>query len=142
MAAKKCTKCGKKKPPSDFYAHPFGAGGRDSKCKECAKLVVKAAYRANREARREYDRRRQRTPERRRKQQETGRRMIRKYPEKHAARLAVKRAVASGRLVSTPCEMCGHPKTEAHHDDYSKPLAVRWLCCRCHKRVHGRLIEG
>lgn len=36
-----------------------------------------------------------------------------------------------GKLVPGPCEVCGSVDTEKHHDDYSRPLAVRWLC-----RVH------
>nr|DAD85891.1 MAG TPA: hypothetical protein [Siphoviridae sp. ctGdK3] len=31
---------------------------------------------------------------------------------------------------------------EAHHDDYSKPLQVRWLCRRHHKQLHKELKES
>lgn len=39
------------------------------------------------------------------------------------------------------CSSCGNPPgngyTRAHHDDYAKPLEVRWLCGSCHKKQHG-----
>ncbi len=46
-------------------------------------------------------------------------------------------AVADGRLVHQPCEVCGSSKTDAHHDDYAKPLDVRWLCRVHHKEHHA-----
>mgnify|MGYP001563464033 CR=1 FL=1 len=45
------------------------------------------------------------------------------------------RAIRLGLLVPKPCEACGVTDVQAHHDDYSKPLDVRWLC-RTHHAVH------
>lgn len=61
-----------------------------------------------------------------------------RYPEKEAARLAVRNAVRAGRLTRGQCEHgegCDG-RVEAHHDDYSKPLDVRWLCSRHHGEEH------
>lgn len=34
------------------------------------------------------------------------------------------------------CEVCGVEETvDAHHEDYSRPLFVRWVCRACHKRL-------
>jgi len=35
-----------------------------------------------------------------------------------------------------PCEVCGATPALRHHDDYSKPLDIRWLCPLHHKAVH------
>jgi hypothetical protein len=51
-------------------------------------------------------------------------------------RLATNAAIRSGKLVRGLCEVCGAAKPEAHHDDYSKPLDVRWLCSKHHKQLH------
>lgn len=55
-------------------------------------------------------------------------------PQAHAA---VKKAREAGELTAQPCEICGKEKAEAHHDDYSKPLEVRWLCRSHHGQHHG-----
>lgn len=62
----------------------------------------------------------------------------RRHPGKYAAHLAVQRALKHGDLIKTPCEVCGHPIVDAHHDDYHAPLAVRWLCRRHHTLLHKR----
>lgn len=46
------------------------------------------------------------------------------------------KAIDSGEIQKQPCEICGEDKAEAHHDDYNKPLEVRWLCRNCHKEWH------
>lgn len=55
------------------------------------------------------------------------------------ARRACRKARENGVLVQQPCEQCGDVKTQAHHDDYSKPLDVRWLCSRCHAAIHYQM---
>ena len=57
-------------------------------------------------------------------------------PEKRRAHEMVKDAIRRGDLIKQNCEGCGENKVEAHHDDYTKPLDVRWLCRRCHRDEH------
>lgn len=63
-------------------------------------------------------------------------------PEKYLAHVAVQRALSGGALVKQPCEVCGAVEgdgvlIDAHHDDYAKPLVVRWLCRQHHIRLHN-----
>lgn len=54
------------------------------------------------------------------------------------AHKAVENAIIRG-LLQRPgvCDECSNPcKPHAHHDDYSKPLEVRWLCQSCHAKIH------
>lgn len=48
----------------------------------------------------------------------------------------VLKAVKSGELIRQPCQVCGYDKAIAHHDDYDKPLIVRWLCRSHHGLWH------
>jgi ribosomal protein S27AE len=35
------------------------------------------------------------------------------------------------------CQQCGEcRRVVAHHDDYAKPLSIRWLCTKCHRKWH------
>ena len=44
-------------------------------------------------------------------------------------------ALRTGRIIRAPCEVCGDT-AGAHHDDYDKPLSVRWLCFIHHRQYH------
>ena len=67
-------------------------------------------------------------------------------PQDERVHLIVTKAITRGRLVPKPCEDCGASGTDAdgrnlvdaHHDDYNKPLDVRWLCGTCHKKWHEK----
>ena len=63
----------------------------------------------------------------------------RKTGQAQSAKAAVARAIKAGELVRpAKCESCGEGcKPEAHHEDYSKPLDVIWLCKPCHGSAHG-----
>ena len=56
---------------------------------------------------------------------------------KNAARKALNFCVRGGIIKKQPCEICGNPKSEGHHDDYMKPLDVRWLCRKHHVEYHN-----
>ncbi len=87
-----------------------------------AEKAYQAGYRAaNAERLREYDRQPWRDSR------------LRDDPVKRAARQK-----AADNLKQQPCEQCGDPKGQRHHDDYSKPLEVRWLCAPCHGIEHRK----
>lgn len=59
-----------------------------------------------------------------------------RHPGRNAARKMVHRAIRSGKLLRLPCEACGKSPAEAHHEDYSLPLVVRFLCPAHHAAAH------
>lgn len=64
--------------------------------------------------------------------------------EKVRAKGRVEYAIKKGILTRPKvCSICGGgPYIIAHHDDYSKPLQVRWVCCSCHRRIHEGSLTG
>lgn len=80
------------------------------------------------------------SPERRLAARERARMSRLNHPEKIKARNAVNNAIRDGRLKRESCEVCGQV-AQAHHDDYSKPLEVKWLCRKHHDVTHGHSVE-
>ena len=51
----------------------------------------------------------------------------------------MKRALASGEIMKPDaCEVCGDSDRvlHGHHEDYTKPLQLIWVCRVCHSQIH------
>ena len=61
---------------------------------------------------------------------------------KRNARAAISRHLKKGSIIKPhACVECKETRVvrlEAHHDDYRKPLDVRWLCTVCHSLSHKK----
>ena len=135
---KTCFKCHQRKEISKFYAHSKMADGYFNKCKKCAVKDVKKRYRSPEGNLRckVYEKLRAATEHRKLAKKEYQRRSRASHLGRYRANTQVSNAVRDGRLERKPCEVCGNPKSEAHHDDYRKKLSVRWLCFRHHRHHH------
>ena len=136
---KPCFKCGETLPLSQFYRHPEMPDGHVNKCKECNKKDVRENYYAKHEQYRAYEQLRARTPKRKELNVKVTARMRQKFPEKYKAHGLVQKSVVAGTLQRQPCERCGSPQVHAHHEDYTRPLDVMWLCPLHHKERHKEL---
>lgn len=127
MIKYKCTICKKQKPLTDFHKKKRMKFGHSQRCKECHSDYNKSffAVRKGLGYRADY---------------------FKKYRNnnilKISAKVKVRSALHNGTLVRMPCEVCNAIKTEAHHDDYNKPLNVRWLCHKHHMQHHFRIKSG
>lgn len=61
-------------------------------------------------------------------------------PQKHRAQDISKRAIRDGFLVPGKCEINVRclGAIQGHHDDYLKPMSVRWMCRRHHQQWHAQ----
>lgn len=139
--SKECFKCKTVKPLEEFYKHPGMADGHVNKCKDCNKKDVHENRNKKIDYYRQYDRERAKNPKRMKASAEISSAWRKADKRRTAAHNAVTRAVRSGKLIRQPCERCGDKKTEAHHEDYDKPLDVIWLCSVCHKQRHKEIKE-
>jgi len=65
-----------------------------------------------------------------------------KHPERGAANYAVQYGRFRGSLDKDKCVVCGATEDLcAHHEDYSLPLDVVWLCRSCHSKLLGTTLE-
>ena len=148
---KVCKTCGTVKDLDHFYAHKKMADGHLNHCIECVKAREIKRRNDNIEKIRAYDRARANDPKRVQARKEYAqsqsgkqahKRAMEKYKEKfpikRAAHMIFGNAVKNGKIIrADSCSECkSKVKIEGHHDDYSKPLEVRWLCEKCHKAWH------
>lgn len=152
QAVKSCITCKTSKPLDEFYPHKRVKSGLSGNCKECTKASVKAARSRNPERYREWYRLYSHRPEVKAKNklyaQGCGKERrnkstleyMRRNPKKFGAQMMVRGALLCGLLHKKPCEVCGSEnRVQGHHDDYSKPLEVRWLCHPHHAEHHREM---
>lgn len=126
-----CPDCSTEKPLSEFNRDRSRPLGYQNICKACQKVRINA-WRARAMA----------DPimaERIRRRNNAATKHYRHNPvnaDKIAAHQMVNAAIRLGILTAKPCEKCGATPSDAHHDNYRKPLDVRWLCRRHHKEHH------
>lgn len=121
---KRCSKSGLTKALAEFSRHSGYRDGLQYNCKQCI-AAGRKDYPVRAEARRQGDLK-----------------YRQKHREKYLAHRAIENAVHYGSIQRQPCEVCGNPKSEGHHADYSQKFAVRWLCYTHHRAVHAHLQIG
>jgi ribosomal protein S27AE len=135
---KECTKCKDIKTLENFYKSARSKDGLSYKCKPCI-VEYNRIYRSdekimekNRQTKRTY--------------RQAGRDNSMKKPSFHnKAHTMVERAIKRGDLIPPlNCQCCKVLSAGllAHHDDYGKPLEVRWVCPRCHQEIHKKIREA
>lgn len=135
-----CKRCEQPKDEGEYYriSKVF-----DSTCKTCRKAIYRENWHKNYEHNMEVKRRYNKTEAARKSRADCNKRMNEKYREKYLAREKLHWAMKTGKIVKPKtCEDCGAGGViHGHHDDYAKPLEVKWLCMICHKRIHGVLVS-
>lgn len=140
-----CSRCKEKKRGTEFGLDSRRPRGRSSYCPPCRAAIERNDRLANRVTTyAKYKERRRRNPNSARR---AALRNNKLYPKAAYARSVVRNEVKRGRLSRGCCEVCGSAGVHGHHDDYDRPLAVRWLCPIHHREWHlengpGANIEG
>jgi hypothetical protein len=121
---KKCSLCKQVLPLNEFGFNRSTLDGRMGWCRMCVKV-------------------KRSTPEYKEKSRERTARYAEKNKSKVKSRLAIKHAIEAGKLQRKPCEICGSSENiQAHHEDYSKPFDVIWLCLEHHNWIHCKVGRG
>ena len=130
---KECFKCNTVKPLSDFYKHPQMGDGYLNKCKVCNRIDAAKQLEKNKLNPKWIEKEKERVRLKQLKKAGHAKTLI--YAE-------IKKKITSGEIVKKPCEVCGKEKTQGHHEDYSKPFDLVWLCVRHHQDRHIHLRQA
>lgn len=142
MSMKACNECGEEKPLTEFHRNAKSKDGHLNSCKPCRK-IYSDKYRKS-ESAKENRKRYLSSPE--------GRAVVDKHNKlwkernklKCRAHNLVNAHIRRGKIAKgESCEVCGDSdRLHAHHDDYSKPTEIRWLCPQCHADWHNKHGKG
>jgi len=137
---KHCNSCETEKDESEFGKRKASYDGLSAKCRMCQKVYDKA--RNNQEHRVEARAIYAQTDEGRLSSNKAKAEYRKRNPNKSKSHAKVAREIRKGNLFKKPCEKCEGLEVHAHHDDYSAPLNIRWLCAKHHSQWHKENGEG
>lgn len=129
--SKKCFKCGRELPLTEFYKHPKMADGHLNKCKECTKIDVRENYdeKSKDDTWMENERARSREKYKRLNYNNSQLKKIRELnPLERTTSAYLKR-----RGFDTEGK-------EAHHWNYNEPKSVFLLSRKAHRRIHQYIL--
>ncbi len=142
---KKCFICNQQKELSEFYSHKRMADGHLNKCIECTKMRERERIRNKYKTDphwilKERARCRKKMAIFRKKDSKSMKDLCysnwsKRNRGKRKSQIALNNAVRAGKIIPQKCH-CGKAKVEAHHEDYSKPFDVIWLCKKHHVELH------
>lgn len=144
VRAKECSVCKVIQPLADFIGDKRRSYGKSSRCKKCDLRKQQDYFQTEggkkvqaRLARNQYNVRREANLQRRKRNRKPS---APRDAFKDAARREMSNAIRSGHLVRPEsCEACKKMgRIHGHHEDYSKPLDVIWLCVQCHMARHRK----
>lgn len=137
---KLCSVCGAEKNLGAFQKRAASHDGVTAACRECLRKRDAARYKKERDYRMDRHREYMQTPAGKRAHKKAAARWRSENKLKRAAHLLLASALKSGIVVKAPCERCGSTRVHAHHEDYSRPLDVMWLCAKHHREVHAEKV--
>lgn len=144
---KPCNTCKIPKELSEYHKNKASPDGHSHKCKACKKIYAAKYFIDHSDIIKKYSSRPEskelikaylKSKDGKRSRAEINHRTNNKYPNSLKSTRAVTSAIKSGKLTRpNKCEECpSATNIQAHHDDYNKPLDVRWLCIKCHRLWH------
>jgi hypothetical protein len=139
---KKCSSCGKEKSINEFGIRNASYDGFTACCLECLRERDKKRYKKDKPKRIALQKMYMQTKEGKISHAKSVIAWRIKNSNKRAAHIILGNAIQSGKIIKTPCEVCGSTeKIHGHHEDYTKPLEVKWLCPQHHKDAHKNVTD-
>ncbi len=134
---KLCSRCKIEKRKSAFYRDRSRCDKLSHRCKDCERLFKRESRERNLESNKERDDRYYKNHKDQKSDSRNAWRLANKL--KVIAHAKLRYALSIGKVKKSNCEVCDDSRVDGHHEDYSKPLKVKWFCRKHHMRKHHDL---
>lgn len=136
-----CKKCLIEKNDEEFYKHSEMKTRMLNFCKSCVRERVSNFYHNNSDSMRKKEKERYQNRKNDPKYKAISRKSTLNYRKRHKIAYKIYKKLYAMR--PKHCQHCGIEDSKvyaihAHHDDYSQPLKVIWLCPLCHSKIHNQ----